>query len=292
MEAWQLAQRQSLPLEAKIILASRAIRQWYEHWEGQVYVSFSGGLDSTALLHLVRSIYPNVPAVFVDTGVEYPEVRNFVKTVNNVIWLKPKMQFAGVIKTYGYPVVSKENSQKIYEAVNTKSNKLRDLRLTGGPENKRGKIPKKWLYLVDAPFKISHKCCDVLKKNPIKQFEKTTKLHAFIGEMAADSSLRLMKYLKNGGCNAFSSGTPASRPLSVWLKSDVVSYIKNTGVSYSSIYDMGYDRTGCVYCAFGCDQNETNKFQLLKQTHPKLHKYCLDKLGMRLVLNYLGVDYE
>ena len=75
-----LRQYQSLPLSAKIIMTQRRIRAWYDHWDGQVYVSFSGGKDSTVLLHLVRELYPDVEAVFVDTGLEYPEIRQFVKT--------------------------------------------------------------------------------------------------------------------------------------------------------------------------------------------------------------------
>ena len=68
MELWELKQKQSLPLEAKIAMTLRRIREWYEYWDGNVYVSFSGGKDSTVLLHLVRQHYPGVPAVFSDTG--------------------------------------------------------------------------------------------------------------------------------------------------------------------------------------------------------------------------------
>lgn len=88
-----LAQRQSLPLEAKIEMSKKRIREWYEHYDGDVYVAFSGGKDSTVLLHLVRSMYPDVEAVFSDTGLEYPEIREFVKTIDNVTWVKPKKNF-------------------------------------------------------------------------------------------------------------------------------------------------------------------------------------------------------
>ena len=105
MEYWQLKQKQSLPLTQKIRLSEKRIEQWYNHWHGQVYVAFSGGKDSTVLLHLVRSMYPNVPAVFSDTGLEYPEIREFVKSINKVIWIKPQKTFKEVIEKYGYPVI-------------------------------------------------------------------------------------------------------------------------------------------------------------------------------------------
>ncbi|WP_243273462.1 phosphoadenosine phosphosulfate reductase domain-containing protein [Coprococcus comes] len=115
-DLWQM---QSLPLKAKIQMTKYRIRQWVEYYgEDGVYVSFSGGKDSTVLLDLVRQMYPNVTAVFVDTGLEYPEIREFVKTFGNVVWLKPKKNFKQVITEFGYPFISKEVSGKIYEARN------------------------------------------------------------------------------------------------------------------------------------------------------------------------------
>ena len=111
-----LYQMQSLPLKHKITMTRQRIRGWYEHWDGNVYVSFSGGKDSTVLLDIVRQMYPDVPAVFVDTGLEYPEIREFVKTFDNVTWLKPKMNFRQVIEKYGYPMFSKEISASVYES--------------------------------------------------------------------------------------------------------------------------------------------------------------------------------
>ena len=112
-----LYQMQSLPLSAKIQMTRQRIRGWIdEYGEDGVYVSFSGGKDSTVLLDIVRKDYPNVKAVFVDTGLEYPEVRRFVKTFSNVDWLRPKMNFRQVIEKYGYPFISKEVSETVYYA--------------------------------------------------------------------------------------------------------------------------------------------------------------------------------
>ena len=112
-----LLQMQSLPLSAKIQMTKRRISEWVEYFgEDGVYVSFSGGKDSTVLLDLVRKSYPDVPAVFVDTGLEYPEIREFVRTFENVVWLKPKMNFRQVIEKYGYPFFSKEISECIAES--------------------------------------------------------------------------------------------------------------------------------------------------------------------------------
>ena len=106
-----LYQMQSLPLQAKIQMTRRRISEWVDTFgEDGIYVSFSGGKDSTVLLDIVRKDYPDVKAVFVDTGLEYPEIRSFVKGFENVDWIKPKMTFKQVIEKYGYPFISKEVS--------------------------------------------------------------------------------------------------------------------------------------------------------------------------------------
>ena len=289
MEIWELKQRQSLPLDAKIKLSLDRIRKFYDYFNGNVYISFSGGKDSTVLLNLVRSLYPKIPAVFVNTGLEYPEIVKFVKTKENVIWIKPKMNFKDVIEKYGYPVVSKEVAKQIREIRNTKSDKLKNRRLYG-INKKSGRLSDKWKYLINAPFKISDYCCDVMKKRPFKVWEKQTGNKPIIGMMVSDSRSRLRLYIKSGGCNAFNASRPTSNPLMVWNENDIWEYIRKYNIPYSSIYDMGYHRTGCMFCMFGVHlEKKPNRFQLMERTHLKLYKYCMNDLGCKKVLNYIGV---
>jgi len=291
MEHWQLAQRQSLPLEAKIIMSNNRIRSWYDYWRGDVYVSFSGGKDSTVLLDLVRRLYPSVPAVFVDTGLEFPEIREFVKTIDNVTWLKPKMPFNKVIEKYGYPVGSKEVSQYVYEIQNTKTPSLLHTRLYGNDKGV-GKLPNKWRCLLSAPFKVGNQCCVVMKKQPCKRYEKETQRKPYIGTMCSDSSLRTTTYLKQG-CNAFENNRPISTPLSFWHETDIWEYIEKKHLSYSSIYTKGYSNTGCMFCMYGIHMEKSpNRFQKMSLTHPKLYEYCIHQLGCGKVLDYIGISYQ
>lgn len=284
IEHWQLKQRQSLPLESKILFTQARIREFYTKTNGHVYVSFSGGKDSTVLLNIVRSLFPSVPAVFVDTGLEWPEIREFVKTIDNVIWLKPKMPFNQVIEKYGYPVVSKEIAQKIHEINTTQSSKLKAKRLSG--LNGNGKLSEKWKFLLNAPFKISHQCCNKLKKEPIKKFEKESGLNPIIGTMASESRLRESNYLRHG-CNSFDGKRITSQPLSIWLESDIYEYIEKYSLPISEIYHKGAKRTGCIFCMFGAQFADDNRFELLKELHPQLYKYCMEKLGIEFVMEYI-----
>ena len=52
------------------------------------------------------------------------------------------------------------------------------------------------------------------------------------------------------------------------------------------------NRTGCVFCGFGVqNESEPNRYQLLQQTHPQLHDYCMNKLGFRDICEFMNIPY-
>lgn len=245
---YDLVQMQSLPLEAKIVMTQLRIRQWYEHWNGQVYVAFSGGKDSTVLKHIVDNMYDDVPSLFVNTGLEYPEIQKFAMLQKNVVTVRPEMRFDEVLKTYGYPVISKEVSQIIREAKigisrNDGSYKYRIQRITGtgnyAPKNgKKNRYDvSHYRYMLDAPFDISEQCCKVMKKQPSRRYAKETGRKPILGTMASESRLRHQRWMKYG-CNAFdaSGENQSSNPLSFWTEQDILHYIKKYNVPYCSVY--------------------------------------------------------
>lgn len=115
-DAQRLAELTALPLDRKIQISQTRIIEWYTHYKGNVCVAFSGGKDSTVLLHLVRTMFPDVRAVFSNTGLEYPEIRQFATSFTDVDVVSPSMRFDQVVSTYGYPIIGKEVAEAIHYA--------------------------------------------------------------------------------------------------------------------------------------------------------------------------------
>ena len=203
----------SLDTEYKEIITYGKIEEWFTAWDGKVCVSFSGGKDSTVLAYLVAnwlSHFRTPPwplnLVFVNTGLEYPEIQRFVneytdwlrkkfpRVTINLTRLRPKMNIRQVIERYGYPTVSKETSFRV--------RKLRYQHLTEEYRADQMERLGKWAILLRAPFRVSEQCCDVMKKTAAKKYEHSTDRVPMTAIMGEESFLRMERWLKTG-CNAF-----------------------------------------------------------------------------------------
>lgn len=369
----ELQQMQSLPLDGKISMTIQRIKAWInEYGTDGVYVSFSGGKDSTVLLDIVRNKmgYKDIPAVFCDTGLEYPEIRDFVKTFDNVIWLKPKLTFRQIIEKYGYPLISKEvancirgarkyltNLKTIENSLDNQIDKpiqysyyMADILGIERRLNKnnpkyiaiqRGEIPSeslltnefedyskdkknkykqtKYKFLLKAPFNVSEQCCNEMKKKPAALYSKKTGRKPILGIMAEESMLRKQKWLRQG-CNAFDRDKPESSPMSFWLEQDILNYVVRENIPICSVYGdivedtdnkqydlfgeektklktTGCKRTGCVYCGFGCQLNNDQRFVMLKETHPQIYEYIMKSwdeggLDYKNIFNWINENSE
>lgn len=264
----RLAELRALPLWRKIQITQTRIIEWYQKFKGNVVVSFSGGKDSTVLLHLVRTLYPDVRAVFSNTGLEYPEIQKFARSFPNVDVVTPKMRFDQVISKYGYPLIGKEVSEAIHYArriVRCKSSdyKRDELRGTGRTLHRRAVMlgreglkefakkreskmrdieavakmysKEKYLPLAHIPVPISHYCCNVIKKIPFLAYQRVHKVVPFLGTLTEESRMRTQAWIRHG-CNAFDSKKPTSQPLSFWTEQDILQHIVDEGLEIASVY--------------------------------------------------------
>jgi len=178
-------------------------------------------------------------------------------------------------------------------------------------------------YIVLAPFQISNRCCDVMKKNPVHNYEKKTGKKPMLATMATESKLRTQKWIMNG-CNAFNIAKPYSTPMAFWTEQDVLLYIYQNHQPLCSVYgeivkdnevdgqtdweDLGLfdigvpvlrttgcNRTGCMFCGFGCHMEKPGegRFERMKKTHPKQYEWIMKPwdeggLGYKDVIDWIN----
>lgn len=247
MRAW--------PLSRKIQVTQTRLMEWKIKFKEQIYISFSGGKDSTVLADLAARIYAAdkdksnpLTLVFANTGLEYPEIQKFVryfpewlretyKIPVNLEILQPELSFPQVLSKYGYPVIGKEVAKVIYYAKRGSDWAVK--RLDGlGPDGKPCKFKERYIkykFMIDAPFDTTQLCCDVMKKRPFKTYEEKTGKKPVVATMAEESETRQKSWLKYG-CNSFDGERPMSKPMSFWTEQDVLRYLKITGIPLAPVY--------------------------------------------------------
>ena len=277
----EVLERQRWPLYQKIDHTLGVIDQFISRMDGKVYLAFSGGKDSTVLMHLCEMLKPDILCIFVNTGCEYPSIVRFVRKMqadgHNVRIITPKIKPKEVWAKYGFPLISKKTSHHI--------NLCRRNLKAGRPfpwyidDPKSGyRIPYKWRYLFNTEYNCNDKCCHVLKKEPSRRVAKELGLAPILGVMAAESNMRMDDYIRQGQCNAFDDDNPLkskSMPLSIWTDDDIWQFVNDRNIKLADIYDKGVKRTGCVACGFGCQFADDTRLEVLYKEYPKLYNHVL-----------------
>lgn len=272
----ELQYRQGWTLEQKIDHSLGTIEYFVNEMGGldKVYLSFSGGKDSTVLLDLCRKLYPNILTVFCSTGNEYPDIIKFVNQKKeegvNLQIIHPSLTPKQVWEKYGFPLVSKETASKIHKVRYNPTTDTSKMIMGDG----KYRLPYKWRWLVYEPFETTAQCCDKLKKEPFHKFNKATGRVPILGTMASESNLRKMRYIKDGGCNVFGK-SPKSQPLSIWTEQDIWDYIQRYNLPIADIYYKGAKRTGCMGCGFGAQYKDDDRFDILQREYPKCYKMVM-----------------
>ena len=281
----------SMNLESKIIQTKYLIREAVNTFGLEYcYIPYSGGKDSTVLSHIARQMYPDILHIFANTTNEYPETLEHIewereKNGTNIISVIPTdskgeiWTFKKVVEHYGYPIFSK----RIANAIRTYRHALSERT----KQNSIDYITKNFKkYEEYKDLNISDKCCDKLKKEPLRHKAKELGMKCVIlGILASESYQREKEWLEYG-CNVFYKFKDNQcRPLSFWTDTDIQKYIEIYDVKISSLYDKGYTRNGCMFCGFGVhlEPSESNRFKKLKITHPIQYNYLIKNFGDLLV---------
>ncbi|MEE1171695.1 MAG: hypothetical protein U0K87_05005 [Ruminococcus sp.] len=331
----QMVALQSLPYEVKVGKAKQRIREFIygcEQLGYNTHVSV-GGLDSITLLCLIRSMNIDIPAVSVSVLEDKSIIR--VHKQLGVTMLKPLKAKHEILQEEGFPVISKKIATKIMALQDpTEGNAtIRHAIITGEcgekghfATNSAMQLPKRWLELFGGyenenegtnykvpPFKVSSKCCEIMKERPCDIWAKENNSKPFLGLMASEGGRR-QEALEEHGCNYFGKTTIRSAPFAPFLRQDLLQLALDLNVPIPEIYGRiesgpngelyttGAQRTGCEMCGFGVHmEKRPHRFDKLYDRNPKawdywMNKCCTDKDGNKygwgLVLDYIGVEWR
>lgn len=309
--------RQAWPYEVKISHAKKVAGEFidkvyggitYGGDNGNKYSAYNvhisvGGLDSITLLLFLRKYFPdvNVPAIS-RSSLEDKSIQKIHRELG-VISIPGNKTKVGVIREYGFPVISKSKAAKIekLQSLNEKTTFIHAI-MTGdmGEQGKfqhsdKIKLPDRWIELFGglyanhrpdlkcqcAPFKVSAQCCYFLKELPSDMWAKEHNSVPFLGLMASEGGQREMGLTKNG-CNYFGKETVRSCPFAIFTRQDILRLALELDVPVPEIYGQivcdndgtlrttRAQRTGCAMCGFGIHmEKRPHRFDRLREENKK-----------------------
>ena len=254
-----------------------------KYGEDNFYLSFSGGKDSTILHYLIDKALPNnkIPRVFINTGIEYQAIVDFVKGLAKddprFVILNPTQAIKPMLEKYGYPFKSKQHSHNVmvYQHSGIGLSVKRYLGII--ESNTQFRCPKSLLYQFTPEFKIklSDNCCRKMKKEPIHKWEKASNRHIAItgmrnsegGERASIKGCILTD--KQGNVKRFHPLIKVTDQWENWLIER-----ERESIALCPLYCQPYNfkRTGCKGCPFSLDLQE--QLEIMELYLPNERKQC------------------
>ncbi len=293
----------NMSLEEKIKQAKQRIIEFYKKYGNQIEISFSGGKDSCVLKWLIEQALPNVYLKIVTaTELFHPATFKFIQDLKKEYkgeWIiyPVKKNFIDIINLHGYPIISKQQARNLH-SIKSAKNSRETIRHSLGLKGKSlFTLPMKYIHLIDnelCPYKVSELCC-----NYIKYAVKHNNNPAFLGTTIEESRLRRTNWVSKG-CNIYDANKPQSRPLSLFTEKDIWDCIKTYNIKVSPIYEIGWNRSGCIVCMFGMslekmysdrNPNYLNRFELLEKHNKKIFDIFVinEKYGLWKPLTDIGV---
>ncbi len=209
----EVAEKVNRPFEVKLAETREVINHhFWEFPDNNVAVAFSGGKDSEVVLYLCLQVNPDVPVVFNNTGVEYPETVNFVSAITeawnlNIIITHPEKTFWQCIKQYGFPRGTKSEKHSVA------------------------------------------RCCYWLKEKPmLLSIRQNGWLGYFTGETAIESRLRMFASLRGTCIHLKREKVCKIKPILWWTQEEVWEFIHREGLPVNEAYSKGAKRVGCMPC--------------------------------------------
>lgn len=263
------------------------------------YMSFSGGKDSTALHYLLDEALPGntIPRVFINTGIEYGAIVEFVNKIansdNRIHIIKPSRNIVATLQKYGYPFKSKDHSKVLntYQNSGTLPSVISYLDPTR--ISKYG-CPKKLLsqFTPEYKLKVSDACCRALKKQPIQKWSReNNRPIAITGIRASEGGARS----RHSNCLSFGGKDNKSpkkfHPLLPVTDDLLEWFIDTRGFELCKLYyaPFNFERTGCKGCPFNIKLQ--NQLDVMSSLLPNERKQC-ERIWEPVYKEYRRLNYR
>lgn len=277
---------------------------------GRIMCSISGGYDSDIMLDMIERCGGHGKTVYVfnDTGLEYDATKRHLDYLKgrydiDVEVTRPKKAIPTCVRDHGVPFWSKyvsgmisrlqkhgfqwedEPFETLYRRYPRNKSSLRWW--CNDFKTKSGKVSKfnieyaqglKAFMTANPPgFKISPKCCDIVKKDPTHELLRAGGFDLnCVGVRRAEGGARSTSYT---GCyDEVFHGPDQFRPLFWTTGAEKELYREFYGIRRSDCYEVwGMKRTGCAGCPFGKDFEE--ELRLAERYEPKMYAAMLAVFG-------------
>lgn len=208
--------------------------------QGDMFVSFSGGKDSTVTSHLaIRGIgTPRVIHIFGDTTLEFPKTMEYVerfKKANPMI-----------------PMLSARNKEQDFMELCDQ---------------------------VGPPSRVMRWCCTIFKTGAITRkidstFKNKKSILTFYGVRRSESASR-SKYDRESDSPKIAKQKVVS-PIIDWIDFDVWLYMLTTGIDFNDAYRYGYTRVGCWCCPNNSDWSAFLSSLYMTEQYKKFHNFLVE----------------
>lgn len=270
------------------------------HGEENFYLSFSGGKDSTALHYIIDMALPNnrIPRVYIDTGIEYLAIKEFVQEMavkdDRITIIKPTTPIRQMLEKVGYPFKSKEHSEKLdrYQHGGLERKAVRHYLQLDGKKSVFYACPKKLLYQFTSDFKlkVSSRCCDKLKKEPVRKWQKENNKTIVITGMRKEEGGQRTKL----ACAVFNQKTKKLskfHPLAPVSEEFLNKFIKQNNIKLCKLYypPFSFKRTGCKGCPYSLDLEK--QLEIMHRLLPSEAKQC-ETIWQPVYSEYRRIEYR
>jgi 3'-phosphoadenosine 5'-phosphosulfate sulfotransferase (PAPS reductase)/FAD synthetase len=217
-------------------------------------IQYSGGRDSTVLIHLLRHMAGMVKVVYINSGAPFPHVVEHVKQMcsnleHDLEILGPAHDIDKYHEEQGLPVdlLPVENHRLMEKYV---------------PLEKEDRL-QSWI-----------ECCTHQMWIPMDNYLRENKIErVFLGT-------RFGEYRKGSEGPVYYNGSGVEHvcPLWNWTEQDIMDYHKTWKLPLADQYAYGCDSLDCWNCTAALDKHGEEKLAYMKIKYPELHARMIPRL--------------